>query len=162
MSGSASPPATSLESLLDEEAARLRDFLALLEREQQALAQGDIDRLLPLSAEKTELCAVLAQLGEARAKALAAAGLAAGRPGMESWIGRQPESGGARRNWQALLAMADKARALNQTNGTLIATRLANNQLALAALMAAADQAALYGPDGQARPPGGGRFLGSG
>jgi flagellar biosynthesis/type III secretory pathway chaperone len=57
--------------------------------------------------------------------------------------------------------MAEKARALNQTNGKLIATRLASNQQALATLMAAANQAALYGPDGQARPLGGGRSLGS-
>lgn len=162
MSGSGIPPATSLPSLLDEEAARLRDFLVLLDKEQQALALGDIDRLLPLSAEKTELCTVLAQLGEARAKALAAAGLPPGRPGMAAWIERQPESGGARRHWQALLAMADKAKALNQTNGTLIATRLAGNQQALAVLMAAANQASLYGPDGQAQSPGSGRLLGSG
>lgn len=161
MSDSGGPAPPPLQNLLAEEVAQLRDFLVLLEKEQQALAGGDVDRLLPLSAEKTERFARLAQLGEARGRALAAAGLAADRQGMEGWLDRHPGQGGAKRDWQELLVLAEKARALNQTNGKLIATRLAGNQQALSTLMAAANQAALYGPDGQARPLGSGRSLGS-
>lgn len=161
MIGSGSPSSTSPQNLLIEEAAQLRDFLDLLEQEQKALAVGDIERLLPLASRKTELFGRLAQLGEARSRALAAAGLAADRKGMESWLERHPELGGAKREWQAFLVLAEKARSLNQTNGKLIATRLANNQQALSTLMAAANQAELYGPDGQAKPLGGGRSLGS-
>lgn len=161
MSGSGTPSPSTLKHLLIEEAARLRDFLVLLEKEQQALADGDVERLMPIAAEKTELFGRLAQLGESRGRALAAEGLAADRQGMESWLGRHPDQAGAKQDWLALLAMAEKARALNQTNGKLIATRLAHNQQALATLMNAANQASLYGPDGQARPVGGGRSLGS-
>ncbi len=156
-SGDSSP----LQNLLIEEAARLRDFLELLEKEQQTLIDGDVERLMALAAEKTEIFGRLAKLGEARGKALVAAGLAADRRGMESWLDRHPELGSAKRDWRELLALAEKSSALNQTNGKLIATRLANNQQALSALMAAANQAALYGPDGQAHPLGGGRSLGS-
>ena len=161
MSAGAGPASPPLQHLLAEEAAQLRSFLVLLEQEQQALVGGDVERLLPLATEKNALCARLAQLGEARGKALLAAGLAAERQGMEAWLGRHAELGGARRDWQELLVLAEKAGALNQTNGKLIATRLAHNQQALSTLMAAADKAALYGPDGQARPLGGGRSLGS-
>lgn len=161
MSGSGIAPSPTLQHLLAEEAEQLRGFLVLLEKEQQALTVGDIERLLPLATEKTGLFGRLAQLGEARGKLLAAAGLAADRQGMEGWLERHADQVGARRDWQALLSLAEKASALNQTNGKLIATRLAGNQQALATLLAAANQAALYGPDGQARPVGGGRSLGS-
>jgi flagella synthesis protein FlgN len=161
VSGSGGPSSSPLQNLLLEEVAQLRDFLDLLENEQQALVGGDVERLLPLAAEKNDLLRRLAQLGEARGKALLAAGLATDRQGMEGWLERHPEPGGAKRVWQELLTLAGKASALNQTNGKLIATRLANNQQALSTLMAAANQAALYGPDGQARPVGGGRSLGS-
>ena len=77
MSGSNSPVPPPLQNLLTEEAAQLRDFLVLLEQEQQALAAGDVERLLFLAAEKNERFGRLAQLGEARGKALVAAGLGA-------------------------------------------------------------------------------------
>ena len=161
MSGSVGASSPPLQNLLNEEVARLRDFLVLLDKEQKALVSGDVEQLVALAADKTGLFGQLSKLGEARGKALAAAGLTADRPGMESWLERRPEPDNARRDWLELLTLADKARAQNQTNGELIATRLANNQQALATLMAAANQAALYGPDGQAHPLGGGRSLGS-
>lgn len=161
MSGSGSLTSPSLQNLIAEEVAQLRNFLVLLEQEQQALATGDVERLLPLAGDKNKLFGRLAQLGEARGKALAAFGFAADRQGMEGWLGRQTDAGGAGRTWQELLTLAEKARALNQINGKLIATRLADNQQALSTLMAAANQAALYGPDGQTRPVGSGRSLGS-
>lgn len=161
MSGSGSPSPLPLQNLIAEEVAQLRNFLVLLEQEQQTLVAGDVERLLPLAEDKNKLFGRLAQLGAARGKALTAGGFAADRQGMEGWLARQPDAGGAGRAWQELLSLAGKARALNQINGKLIATRLADNQQALSTLMAAANQAALYGPDGQARPLGSGRSLGS-
>ncbi len=163
-SGSGSPslsPSPSLQNLLIEEVAQLRGFLVLLESEQKALIGGDVEQLLALAAEKTEFFGRLTKLGEARAQALASAGFAAGGQGMESWFARYPDASGARRDWQDLRALAKTANSLNNTNGDLIATRLAHNQQALSALMSAANQASLYGPDGQAQPVGGGRSLGS-
>ncbi len=161
MSGSGESPPPPLQNLLVEEVAQLRSFLVLLENEQQALVGGDVERLLALATEKSGIFGRLAKLGEARAKTLAAAGLASDREGMQHWLEQHRDLGGARRDWQDLLALAKNAHALNQTNGELIATRLAHNQQALSALLAAANQASLYGPDGQAHPVGGGRSLGS-
>jgi flagella synthesis protein FlgN len=158
LSESGRTDSTPLLNLLIEEAGQLRGFLVLLEKEQQALVDGDVDRLLPLAAEKNDAFGRLARLGEARAQQLAEAGFGADRPGMEAWLARQPE---ARPAWEALLALASRASDLNRSNGKLIASRLAHNQQALATLLAAANQAALYGPDGQARPVGGGRSLGT-
>lgn len=161
MSGSSARNAPPLQDLIAEEVAQLRDFLVLLEQEQQALAGGDVERLLPLAEDKNRRFGRLAELGAARGQALAAGGFSADRQGMDGWLQRHPELVGARRAWQELLALAERARFLNETNGKLIAARLADNQQALSALMAAANQASLYGPDGQARPLGGGRSLGS-
>jgi flagella synthesis protein FlgN len=161
VSGSATPDLSLLPERLAEEVALLRDFLDLLEREERALVGGDIERLLSLVEDKNRLFVRLAGLGETRDRTLAAAGFGPGRQGMEDWLERQSETEGAKRDWQQLLALAEKARALNRSNGKLIATRLANNQQALSTLMAAANQASLYGPDGQTRPAGGGRSLGS-
>lgn len=155
------PAPSRLQNLLLEEAAQLRGFLALLEREQQALVAGDVDQLMPLAEEKNRVFARLAGLGDARNKTLAAESLPPDRPGVESWLDRHPELSGLRKTWQDLLELTLKAREINQVNGNLIGTRLANNQQALSTLLSAANQAALYGPDGQARPIGGGRSLGS-
>ena len=158
MSDAASAP---LQHLLVEEVAHLRGFLELLEAEQQALVAGDIDRLMPLAGEKTELFARLSDLGAARGRLLAEAALGADRAGMEAWLARHADAAAPRRAWRELLTLGERARALNESNGRLIATRLANNQQALATLLGAANQAALYGPDGQATPVGGGRSLGA-
>ncbi len=150
-----------LQNLLHEEVALLRDFLALLQREQQTLTDGDIDRLLPLASEKSALFGRLATLSEARNKSLVAQSLPPDRAGVDAWLAAHPDAASARKLWAELLAMTLEARELNRVNGSLINTRLANNQQALTTLLAAANQAALYGPDGQTTPIGSGRSLGS-
>jgi flagella synthesis protein FlgN len=79
---------------------------------------------------------------------------------MEAWLGGQ-DGAGSRDAWNRLRALAAEARSLNDTNGRLIGIHLENNQQALAVLLSAANQAATYGPDGQQKPGGGGRSLGS-
>ncbi|MDP1652678.1 MAG: flagellar export chaperone FlgN [Rhodocyclaceae bacterium] len=60
----------------------------------------------------------------------------------------------------ALRELAAEARALNEINGKLIALRLQHNQQALNILLAAADSATTYGPDGQQQTGLGSRILG--
>lgn len=60
----------------------------------------------------------------------------------------------------ALRELAAAAKMLNETNGKLIALRLQHNQQALNVLLAAADSAATYGPDGQQQSGIGSRILG--
>jgi flagella synthesis protein FlgN len=79
---------------------------------------------------------------------------------MAAWLTAAADPA-AQAAWSALLQLAGQARDLNALNGKLIAERLRHNQQALAILLAAGDQAALYGPDGQTRLAGSGRPLGS-
>jgi flagellar biosynthesis/type III secretory pathway chaperone len=60
-----------------------------------------------------------------------------------------------------LLRLAAAARAINETNGTLISLHVQRNQQAFTALMAAANQVMTYGPDGQQQTGIGGRILGT-
>lgn len=109
-------------------AATLEAFIAVLRREQDALAAGDIDALAPLVAEKIALAEALSRI--------------------------TPDATAALRD------LASTAQALNETNGRLIALRLQHNQQALNVLLAAANTAATYGPDGQQQPGLGSRILG--
>lgn len=162
MTGPAASPDARLLKLIGEETRELRAFLDVLAGERQALAAGDADPLVDLARLKGEAAGRLASLAAARGALVAAAGAAPGAAGLAAWIDRQQgAAAGLRRAWQTLLELAREAHALNADNGTLIKVRLAHNQQALAVLMAASDQAALYGPDGQARAAPAGRRIDS-
>lgn len=145
---------------LDEEVAKLREFIAILEREQALLTQADIDALMPLVDVKTGLANTLAALSLERGEALARAGLPENRAGMESWL-KERGTDRQRRAWQELLTLAADARAINETNGKLIDLHAQRNQQAFAALMSAANQVMTYGPDGQQQTGLSGRVLGT-
>lgn len=145
-----------------QELAALERFTEVLRQEQSALVDIDVDALTALSREKLKLAEELNALGSHRAALLKQSGLSADVAGMEAWLSDKPAA--ARQHWEALIEKARAAQNLNQTNGKLIQTRLQHNQQALNALMSAADQAGIYGPDGQSRStlPGSGRTIGKG
>lgn len=147
--------------MIGDELAALRGFVAVLQQEQQALVAGELDRLMPLVKEKTELAARLGQFAEQRTQMLSAAALPPDRAGMESWLARLAPADSAHAAWKSLLSLNAEAQALNESNGKLIAMRMQHNQQALNVLLAAANQATLYGPDGQTKPSGGGRLFGA-
>ena len=150
-----------LPELIKDELALLRRFVTLLQEEQQALIEGDLERLLPLAEEKSRQANALGQLAVGRNQVLSAQGLTADKRGMDAWLGSQAKTSPARNDWAALLALAAETRRLNELNGKLISTRMQHNQRALAVLAAATNQAMLYGPDGQQRPPTGSRDFGA-
>lgn len=154
-----SPQAASLASLLASELQVLESFVVLLEREQELLAGGATELLTALSAEKSGTARELSRLAAERDGELSRLGHAPGRDGMEAWTGAAGSN--SRDNWLRLLDLAAQARALNEANGKLIGLQLQHNQQALNILMSAVDQAVTYGPDGQQKPGGGGRSLGS-
>lgn len=147
-------------TLLAEELAGIKDFVALLRAEQAHLVAGESEPLVALADRKTEIATRLTTLAARRHQMLAAAGLGDGRPAMDAWISR---SGNAtvREQWEDLLAQAAEARNLNETNGKLIGMHMQHNQQALSTLLAASNRAMTYGPDGQQRPGGMGRHYGS-
>ncbi len=154
--------AADLAQSLDAELGAFRNFVLMLQTEQDALVQGEVDRLIDLARLKSEKVVLLSQFAERRSRFLVAQGVDPAHDGMEKWLHRNADQArqiGAA--WSQLLEQAKLAQHLNQTNGVMIETRLVHNQQALAVLKAAANQGSgLYGPDGHTRSLGLGRPLG--
>jgi flagellar biosynthesis protein FlgN len=156
----------SLPLLIGRELDVFRAFHQILEIEQAALLEGDVERLLPLAPKKNDMVAELARLGETRNALLRSATGATNQLGMTAWLATfDPENRlGVGTQWQALLDLARRAKGLNETNGQVINSRLASNEQALEILMGAnTTTSRLYGRDGQAyssAPGSGSRPLG--
>lgn len=154
------PRSATLADLVAQELGLLQNFVSLLRQEESLLTRREAGRLTQLAEEKSALVARLGALASAREDDLANRNLPSGRQGMDLWVA-SPEGASSRRRWEQLLVLGAEAKMLNETNGKLIALQLEHNQQALNAIMAAADKAATYGPDGQQKSAGSGRSLGS-
>jgi flagella synthesis protein FlgN len=155
-------PVVSLADLLADEIREVGGFIQLLREEQQLLASsGNADALLPLIERKSEFAQRLRSIADQRERLLSAQQLPAGRQGMEAYLAAQSGKKALHDQWRALLSLGKEARALNELNGKLINVHWQHNQNALAAMMAAADSAMVYGPDGQQTGGGGRRLLSS-
>ena len=125
------------------------EFVELLQTEQEALQQGDVDRLVALAQLKSNIVVTLAQIEDQRNRKLAAAGFRPDPVGMGTWLKQHAvDFPSAEKTWTELLSKARQAQMLNQANGIMIEQKLRHNQQALAILQAAANQASTYGPDG--------------
>jgi flagella synthesis protein FlgN len=135
---------------LQAEHEALGAFISLLEAEQEILVQGDAERLAALAPDKAAKIDLLAHLGEQRRRHLAAQNLNDSADGMLTWLGRNHGFAAAvRKIWRELLARAESARQLNQSNGLLIDNRLQQNRLKLSVLQTAAAGEGVYRADGQ-------------
>ena len=150
--GPAASAAVFAAELQDEHSA-LVAFIRLLRAEQDALVQGDADRLAELATDKAAQLELLTHLGELRSRHLAAQNLGAGAEGMLTWLRRNPGFAAAvSKIWRELLAQAETAQQINQSNGILIDNRLQQNRLKLVVLQTAANSDGVYRQDGQLRP----------
>jgi len=157
--GPAASAAAFVAGLQDEQAA-LAAFSGLLRTEQDALVQGDAGRVAELAAEKADKLERLTHLDEQRKRHLAAQDLNDNAEGMLAWLKRNSGFGAAAgKVWRELLAQAEAARRINETNGLLIQSKLQQNRLKLAALQSAAAAGGVYGADGQLDPLRGTRSL---
>lgn len=136
-----------LEGLPDESAA-MRALLAVLEREQACLAEGNADGCAALLGEKATQVAALASLATERHRRLATLGFAADEHGMTAWLRVAPAGSAA--DWDALMAVTRNAHELNRVNGLLLAQLSARNRQALDALGLRAAGPGLYSAGGQA------------
>lgn len=132
-----------------QELAALQRFTGLLEQEQAALVQADVDQLMQISQEKLRQADLLNQLAKERVAALQSQGVTDDPATMESWLAYQPDQ--SVENWKKLLAAAKAAQHLNQTNGKLIEIQLQHNKHALNMLVSTANRSSVYGADGQPR-----------
>jgi flagellar biosynthesis/type III secretory pathway chaperone len=150
--GPAANAAVFVAGLQDEQIA-LVAFTSLLQAEQDALVQGNADRLAEFATDKAAQIELLTHLGEQRSRHLAAQNLNGSAEGMLTWLSRNPGFAAAvRKIWRELLAQAETARQLNHSNGLLIESGLQQNRLKLAVLQTAAALDGVYRPDGQLRP----------
>lgn len=126
-----------LTTKLVAESAAWQALLAALEQEEQALIDGEADRLPKLIAAKLTHLQTLNQLAGARHKELLASGLSSDPAGMDAWLARQgkPE---LHAQWEKLQMLDQQAQALNQRIGVLIDMRLNATRQALNVLVQAA------------------------
>jgi flagella synthesis protein FlgN len=151
-------PALNLPSHLINERDKLRAFILLLEKEQQALLTQDSEQLLSLAELKTLETNKLAELSNQRRRSM---NLSADNFDTAAWILKNAPSCSV--TWNEIRELATRAHHLNQINGEVIQLKLRSNQQALTVLLGASQSAAgLYGRDGQPSLPIAGRTLGSG
>lgn len=156
----ASAPAADTIPRLHTERDALKEFVALLETEQQALLGGHTEQLPALANSKIQATHELSKLANARMDALLAHGAKTGAGGVAAWL--QAHAPDSLPVWLDIQRLAEQAQHLNRTNGILIQSKQRQNQQALAVLQNAAQSVSgLYGPDGQPHLPTSGRTLGS-
>lgn len=150
--------ALRLARLIDEERTGMQAFLALLQREEALLVEGQIDALTTLAEEKIRLYRALQRLSDDRSILFARLGARVSNDNIHTILADSPAALAA---WEAVVRLAAEAKERNRVNGQLIVERLQNNQQALSTLLAAAEHPQIYGPDGQSRPTAASRHLGS-
>lgn len=152
------PELQRLTQVIDSEAALLRGFMTLLEREESLLLAADADGLMVLSKEKSERYHQLQRLHEDRGLLLARLRKPNTSDAIREVCAPMPDT---LRRWDEVLRLAGEAQERNAVNGKLITERMQNNQAALSVLLDAARQPQFYDAAGMTRTFGGGRHLGS-
>ncbi|MGK2952708.1 MAG: flagella synthesis protein FlgN [Thiobacillus sp.] len=135
---------------LKAENAAWQALLNVLGTEEQALIDGDADRLALLSTAKLTQLQSVSDHVQSRHADLVAAGHSPDHAGMDAWLAqlKQPEQ---RACWQQLCEMEQQAQAMNQRIGALIEMRLTSTRQALNVLIhSATSQGGLYDQAGQA------------
>lgn len=146
---SSADPQTLL-SRLKPELAIWQSLVEVMQDEEQALTDGDTDRLPQISAAKLTLLQSVNDFTQIRHAGLQAAGLPIDPAGMTVWLDQVglPEH---REQWQRLRTLESSAQALNQRIGALIELRLASTRQALNVLLHSATRhGSLYDQEGLA------------
>ena len=134
-------------------------LIDLLLQEETALIQGDSEQLTRLNEPKLDQLQTLAKHIRARNTSLAALGFESNHRGMSAWV-RQCAGDRVAALWQRLCESELEAQNLNRRIGTLIDMRLTSTRQALNVLLTCAtDRGGLYGRNGMAMGPAGGRPL---
>jgi len=139
MTTATDPGAAGILPVLVAERDAVRAFVALLEREEDALVRGNLDSLATLTPDKASQCALLEQFETRR--------IASGQSAADDPV------------WLEILDLARRARDLNRTNGIMLQQRSRLAESALRVLLGSARESATYGPDGMMQSRAGMRGL---
>ncbi|MBW8328530.1 MAG: flagellar protein FlgN [Thiobacillus sp.] len=135
---------TTLLAGLKRENAAWQALLQVMQEEEQALVNGDADRLAVLNTAKLTQLQSLGDHAQSRLAALRAAGHTPDHPGMDAWLAQHGQAE-HRTRWQQLCGMEQEAQAMNQRIGSLIELRLSSTRQALNVLIhSATSQGGLY------------------
>lgn len=156
------PAASALLPMLSAERGALAGFVTLLEQEQSLLMEGaQTEQLLTLSEQKSNDATSLNHMADARHALLQREIPRPDAEAIQNWLGAHCADGLP--VWHDIVALAQRAKQLNQVNGELIQMKLRHNQQALTVLSNAVNKAGVYGRNGKPDfSPGSGRSLGSG
>ncbi len=140
---------TSPLTTLNDEFALISSLVELMKQEQRHLVGINVDGLLDLTPQKSQLIQQMAALAAQRHRALGKLGLAADENGMLAWL--ETAGDDAQALWRQVLDETREAKELNRVNGMLISKQLAHTQTIMQAMRtptSAADNS-VYGPNGQ-------------
>ncbi|OUL98616.1 flagellar biosynthesis protein FlgN [Variovorax sp. JS1663] len=140
-----------LSHLLAEKSC-VEEFLDVLDDEAQAMQAGLFADLGALTERKSGLLDRMATLDRARESTQVAMGFEPGRAGADA--AATAAGATARQTWAELLTLAERAKAGNHRNGSMVHGQLDFTRNALHYLQATA--LPFYGPDGIRRAVGGG------
>lgn len=153
--------AAALKVVIEQESTLLVDFIAVLEKEQDALKRADATALPELGEAKSQLIDQLNALEISRAKAL---GQTEGTLAPEAVLGRLTALAGGQalaERWKGLLEQARRAKQLHEQNRQLLQMHLQQTSELLTALTRKAERQTLYGSNGQAQLNTGSRIVDS-
>jgi len=141
---------TSLKTLVSfvPEAELATKLLSLLENEQTALTNFQVDAMETLLEEKFLLLNSLSHCSQQRYQALAANGFEANESGMKNWLS-QNNSTQVDSAWQSFQNTLTLSKEANRVNGVLVTKQFNRNQQMLNALQGPNSAAKFYGPNGQ-------------
>ena len=142
--------AVLLSHLLAEKSC-VEEFLGVLDDEAQAMQRGLFADLGTITERKSGLLDRMATLDRARESAQVAMGFEPGRAGADA--AAMAAGPTAQQTWTELLALAERAKADNRRNGSMVHGQLDFARDALHYLQATA--LPFYGPDGVRRAVGG-------
>jgi flagella synthesis protein FlgN len=150
MSQNESHDGTALLARLKQETTAWQALLQVMQEEEQALVDGDADRLALLNTAKLTQLQAVSDQAQNRLADLRAAGHTPDAAGMNAWLSQHKHADLLVR-WQQLNEMERAAGALNQRIGALIDMRLTSTRQALNVLIhSATSQGGLYDHDGLA------------
>ena len=149
----AANPEGFVAGLVDERIA-FSSICSLLQVEQEALVQGQADRVADLAVDKATQIESLSRLADQRSRHLTLQGLSGNAEGIKVWLNRNPALAlTAKKAWSELMAVAETARQLNQDNGILIESKLQQNRQKLAVLQSSGVSSdGVYHSDGRLSP----------
>lgn len=140
------------------EVKTMGDFVALLQKEQDALVRADAAALPDISEHKLVVLADLNQFEQRRQAVLQPASNENTKDAMQRWLSQHEADRSTADLWQQLMTLAREAKRLHELNGQLIAAHL-NQTSELLAVLKRSEHNTLYGANGQAQQRSGSRII---